>query len=309
MAFDLYVTFAGLCLFKRRHDEPLRVLLPGPVPDHHAVVGCHARYAGTATNAAGDLWEHPIPQGGQIGLDEVRSTDALDRSLAGLHVVDLFALMQRPAERDRAFAEVVIGHGSACSPHPWERARGARWELAWPKGIYWNHMATAVTWRIRDVQDRIETNEEGIELTVRMPSGARRTLATLRPRGGHVSMYVFHAPRCELPSGDLGTCQENLAPGDGMPHFQAYYSLFDGESPACMPRFVDEGIWPLEPSEAAATDDVLIQADLLRERDAARGLGGARPQATDGAAPAVGREEQARFGRFYTCTAASTDEG
>lgn len=94
-----------------------------------------------------------------------------------------------------------------------------------------------------------------------------------------------------------------------MPHFQAYYSLFDGEAPACMPRFVDEGIWPLKPSEAAATDDVLTQADLLRERDVSRGLGGTQPHAIHVAARSIGREEQARFGRFYTCTAASTDEG
>src|SRR5688500_3470323 len=98
MAFDLYVTFAGLCLFTRRHSEPLRVLLPGPVPGHHAVVGCHARYADRSTNPAGDLWEHDLPANGRLLLNELRTGDPLDLSLAGLNVVDLFSLMQRPAE-------------------------------------------------------------------------------------------------------------------------------------------------------------------------------------------------------------------
>jgi hypothetical protein len=240
MAFDLYVTFAGLCLFKRKHNEPMRVLLPDAGMSHRAVVGWHVRYAVRPDATARRFEERPLVRSGELRLDSLTTDDRLNTSLSGLDIVEIFPLMQRPAKRNKALAEVVVGHGSACPPHICEHFRGARWNLCWPHGEYEQHMATALTWRIAAVESRLAgSNEEGIEL-VQHVGGATPKLGTLRPINGQIRIFVFNVKPGELPSANPPE-METLRPGYPAEHFTAFYTLFDPPAPNCVPEFVDDG--------------------------------------------------------------------
>jgi hypothetical protein len=241
MAFDLFVTFAGMCLFKIKPDEPLlRVLLPGPVHNHHAIVGFHLKYAVQSTAHGNRFRERPLPRGGKLLLDRLVTDDTLEPNLDGYNVVNLTEVLGRPPEPDKAFCQVLLKHGSACPRALCEPADGAIWKLEGSAGGKPQHMATSVTWCVSNVQNELgRTGEEGLDLLLEV-GGATQKLAELRPQGNQIRLYVFHTHACELPSGNP-PCIQRLRKGHKVEHFRDYYKLFPGDPPDAAPVFVNDG--------------------------------------------------------------------
>lgn len=253
MAFDLYITFAGLCLFSRRKEagkEVLYVLLPDvkhvhvngqPMEPHRAVVGYHARYHHSTpspkTLVPGKnphFKEHNL-NGHDLDLSGIESKDSLKPELDHMDVVRVPKITPNRPEPAKALSKVVLRAGRACPTELCEPNRGAQWELTWPENgndvTICQYMATMVHWRICNV-----TSAEGKdEFTLRTSSKeGGLNLATLRPDGrGRIRIYLFHTPKDELPSAGPPPFKK-LKPEASMEHFEAYYSLYgvkDGPVP------------------------------------------------------------------------------
>lgn len=265
MAFDLFITFAGLCLFRRPKKEEekwIEVLLPPTgehehcckdasnpaskptVPGHFAKLGYHVRYDPGATGTPGNRFREFDFEGKHLDLGSLGNPETLNREFRQLDVVDITDVVTKPLNPGCAIGRVTIRAGSLCPGAVCEHSRGARWEFPDKKPA--QHMSTLVTWRIRNVKETVQGGE-GLELVVTdLKSRTPERCAILRPVDGQIRIYLFHTPYDELPSQGVPPfqtwTQEEPDPTKAE-HFRAYYDLFPGHKPAQgdVPVFVDEG--------------------------------------------------------------------
>lgn len=292
MAFDLFITFSGLCLFRHKKKDKLRVLLPetSGCHRHYPVFGYHARYRPGALSTPGKRFvEHPLGCGALL-LDQFEADDDLDRSLGRTDVVDISAVARKPADPSRAFLQVVIGAGAVCPPSVCEQPRGARWKLGKHAGPEeGRHMATSLTWRIQHVRQQVG-NYDGLTLNVPEHNGTVKTV-TLRPDRGQIRVFVFHTMEDEQLSAGPPPF-EQLCPNHPADHFSIYYGLFRRPVDTPIPHFVNDGDDEEEEDDDASTALAPAGDHFLRRAGRSRqGFG-------------VG------YGRRQTCvvTAASGDE-
>ncbi len=309
MAFDLFITFAGLCLFQRPKEggEELKVFLPptqghehcckdasdptseSTVPGHFARLGYHVRYDPTLTGGPGKRFQEFEFAGKHLDLGSIGGRPkTLNREFRQLDVVDITDVVTEPLCPDRAIGGATIRSGSLCPGAVCEHSRGARWEIPGKKPT--QHMATLVTWRIRDVKKVMEGGE-GLELVVTDLKGRNpERCAVLRPVDGQIRIYLFHTPHDELPSQGVPPFQTWNSKGPNgerateADHFRAYYSLFPGHDGDEVPEFVDEGEEDEDGDEPEGSEE---------------GLGVASRKF----------HQVGRFGRRYNCILTVVDDG
>ncbi|HEU4455835.1 MAG TPA: hypothetical protein VFR81_22410 [Longimicrobium sp.] len=324
MAYDLFITFAGLCMFRRprveeeargggsREDRRVEVLLPPTgahaeccgdgrsgdhgaagerVPGHFARLGYHARYDPTVTSAPGKRFREFDFTGKRLDLGSLGNPDSLNREFGHMDIVDLTDVVTGPLDPDCAIGQVIMKAGSLCPGAVCDHSRGARWKLAKKET---QHMATLVTWRIRRVRELVR-GAEGLELKVAdLKSGEKEVCGILRPVDGQIRIYVFHTPWDELPSQGVPPFQTwtsgGLKPTEA-DHFKAYYELFPDHGDDAVPMFVDEGV------------------DEDEEREAEAGTEAARSDGPAAVSPQPKAHLHLGFGRRYNCILTVVDDG
>lgn len=241
MAYKLRITFSGLCLFV---PEPvgetgtgrMHVLMPGMYCHHHNPAD---RHVAVLSYDAGSLVEGGpvlgVPALAKItGLDlSFGAGDAASLALCG-EIVDLTTVTGRPVDADhlgddtrrKLAARVTLGAGAITRVAP-----GVCWE--WTPGEF-RPIAHRVEWEIEDVPgDSLE-----IVGTPLAGGAAARSLGTLYPTDGLLSLEVFHETPQDLPPDPLPVDhQPPPMPGDVPMHFSAYYGLFGGPVPIVLPRY------------------------------------------------------------------------
>lgn len=240
MAFTLRITFSGLCLFV---PEPvaggtgrMHVLLPGMFGHHHH--SPEDRHVPVVVYDVGAL----VQGGPVLGVPALARITGHTLTLgegdtAGLtlcsQIVDLQQVTGRPVDpdhladdtRNKLVSRVTLGAGAITRVAP-----GACWEL---QGEL-RPIAHRVEWEIPDFPG------DSLTLTAHPlgGGGAGRTLGTLYPRNGLLSIEVLHETPQELPPEPL-SMEHQPEPGRGDPprHFAAFYDLFGDDAPVVVPSY------------------------------------------------------------------------
>ncbi|HEX6368495.1 MAG TPA: hypothetical protein VF006_06175 [Longimicrobium sp.] len=241
MAFNLRITFSGLCLFVPEAPTGgttgrMHVLLPGMFGHHHA--GADRHVAALAYDAGA------LVQGGPaLGVTALaRLTgyalsfgggDSADLQLCG-HIPDLREITGQSVDPDHLAADtrkklvsrVTLGAGQITGVAP-----GVCWE--WKPGEF-RPIAHQVRWEIPNVDaDRLT-----VVGTPLGGGGASKTLGTLFPTDGQLNLTVLHETVENLPPDPLpADHQPALMPGEHPRHFAAFYGLFGGPVPMRIPRY------------------------------------------------------------------------
>lgn len=234
MAFDLYITFSGLCLLARRKEEML-VLLPRTdgCHKHWAVLGSDVRYQPDRTGeAVNGFVEHRLAEQ-QILLD-LDTEHALDNHLHGFDIAEIprTAGLLRP---DLSYLQFVLVDGAPCPLGLCNQEKGAKWEYRGKR----QNLATELHWRIRDVTSDAD-GAEGLSVRV-ATTDSRKYDVVLRPVNRQIRMYLFHTIADELPSNNP-PAPNLLEPDSEAPHFCHYYDLFMGGAECDPPRFAPERV-------------------------------------------------------------------
>ncbi|HEY0019451.1 MAG TPA: hypothetical protein VGC13_24330 [Longimicrobium sp.] len=241
MAFDLYITFSGLCMLVRRPDE-LLVLLPHTHDGDHkhvAVFGSHRRYQPEAAGGT-PFVEHELGRG-VVSLDDLDADSKLRTNLQGFEIADITGCVSPVQNPGAIFAQIVVNQGAPCPREVCEQHHGAYWNFRDPENhgsVKRQRLATALHWRIRDVREEVD-GREGLMVRV-TPSSGQPYDVTLRPSGGQLRMYVFHTLPDEKPSSGPPHPRP-IKNGEKAPHFEHYFELFDGKpSEECLPEFAGD---------------------------------------------------------------------
>lgn len=243
MAFDLYVTFSGLCLFWKRKESPLQILLPDATGfDHRIVVGYHVRYDPRLTSASyARFFEHKIQeQGWELRLDRLQTLDeGIDVEMKEVSIVNIHKIVKKPPNLSNAYFRASVNRGALCKRNDCEHEMGAHWTLkeSEEEEDRPERMATTIHWKIPNVSATVG-NREGLTLQVcrrcEQNDIEEKCLANLYPVNGQIRIYVFHTPRSEFPSATPENL-EQVKPNHTVEHFRAYYKLFDGINPKQKP--------------------------------------------------------------------------
>lgn len=221
MAFDLFITISGLCLLVRKEEE-LLVLLPATSDDpkhkHHAVLGSHARYQPEEATAASVFVEHHLARQ-TISFDDFDTDHAFRADLEKLGIAKIPKKDVGTLTPAKSYLQFMLADGGPCPENLCAHEKGGRW-------LYKNveqTLATALHWRIRDVNSDVD-GREGLAIKVLSTMGERYTVK-MRPVNRQIRMYLFHTPADELPSQNPPVPQ-HLPSGTPAPHFCHYFELF-----------------------------------------------------------------------------------
>lgn len=239
MAFDLHITFAGMCLFvpdKKNGQDVMHVLLPSTEHGHGGGMSHHLSQL---------LYkpEHDPGKSASEALEKPMEVPLRDRLLDLTHlgdkssyippdfsgVVDLNEAAERKVDRafldevdtgGRVVTRVTLAAGSASIP---ERSKGGKWRL----GHISKQMATGVEWTISDVQgDFLELELEGMNRDVNQPPHVLRLEPVADGGKQVIHLWLYHSPESEIP-GELPPSKipRTPNPGEKAEHFAAFYNL------------------------------------------------------------------------------------
>lgn len=271
MAFDLYITFSGLCMLVRRKDE-LHVLLPRThdAHKHIAVIGSHRKYQ-PEVGGSSPFVEYELGAG-PISLEDLETDQGFSARLDAFEIADMGGCVGDRRNPNAVYAQLVLNQGSPCPLAVCENHGGAVWKF---KGED-RRLSTSLHWRIRDVQEDMDGREG---LSVRVITAAGPSIdVKLRPVQGQIRMYLFHTLPDERPSS--GPPQPKpIQAGTPAPHFGHYFDLFAplAQLPArCHPVFtsdreefvaeLDAGSASVQPGSPAARRRRLVQENFVGRR-------------------------------------------
>lgn len=233
MAFDLHITFGGMCLLVRDYQmERLCVLLP-PVPPemgHPHTSTLHVKVGGEVKCVS--------LAGLHLDLSPLPTDDGLAFNFP-LNLVDLDYVTREAVARDllgdltsgSVLSTITLAAGSCGGV-----SRGARWCLGSRPPRF---MATTVEWVIRSV-DRAAV--DGLaEYTRCDASELIKTIESNHTPALHVG--IFNTPKHDKPS-ELPPINRPLdrpAPGVEIRHFDAFYGLYKDPAGRPTPKFKDLG--------------------------------------------------------------------
>jgi hypothetical protein len=244
MAFNLRITFSGLCLFvpqpagrgsNRGATGRMHVLMPGMFGHEHAMdrhVPILSYDAGYLVQGGPTLGVPALAKLSGLALAPVAGEEA-SLALCG-HIVDLKEITRKPVDPDhlgadtkkKLVARVTLGAGKLTRVSP-----GVCWE--WRPGEF-RPIAHRVEWEIPGIEgDRLELVGD-----ILGGGGTPKALGTLFPVDGRINLEVLHDTAHELPPDPMPMHHSAPPmPGDSPKHFSAYYGVFGGPVPIVLPRY------------------------------------------------------------------------
>jgi hypothetical protein len=241
MAFTLRITFSGLCLFVPEAagggtTGRMHVLLPGMFGHHHAGAD---RHVAALSYDAGAL----VQGGPALGVTAMARLTGYTLSFGGgdtaalrlcAHIPDLKEVTNQAVDPDHLADDTrgkLVSRVTLRAGRITRVAQGVCWE--WGPGEF-RPIAHRAEWEIADVDaDRLT-----VIATPLGGGGVSRSLGTLFPNDGLLSLMVYHDTVENLPPDPLSAeHQPTLKPGDHAPHFAAFYGVFGEPVPMRLPRF------------------------------------------------------------------------
>ena len=243
MAFDLYITFSGLCLFAPGPDGTLQVLLPeirggGGATSHEPIIGSEVIYQPGAPGETDDLWHCRLGRG-VVDLTDLKTSDSLKFDLSPASVVDIRRIADAPLKPTAARVQVLLKKGALCTDC--DTVYGARWWMVYPFEFpKLMHMATKIHWKVSGITNKVGDGE-GLRLSYPPVVGDECKLFTLRPDARkEIRIDIYNTPSDEHP-GKPNPAEEEILPLGSAKHFRAYYDLFDKPKRRTVPKFWDKG--------------------------------------------------------------------
>lgn len=260
MAFTLRITFSGLCLFVPEAAGEggtgrMHVLLPGMFGHHHCGTD---RHVAALSYDAGAL----VQGGPVLGVPVMARLDRQTLSFGGgdtaslslcAHIPDLKGITGQGVDPDHLADDTrgkLVSRVTLRAGQITRVAQGVCWE--W-EGEF-RPMAHRVEWEI-DIPD-LDADRLTVIATP-LGGGASKSLGTLFPNEGLLSLTVYHDTVDNLPPDPLpAEHQPTLNPGQEAPHFAAFYGVFGGPVPMKLPRYwgkladcppLENGCAPLPP--------------------------------------------------------------
>ena len=234
--FDLYITFAGLCMLVD-DDKRLHALLPRT--DTHKHEAKLLFNPGFKMGATGELNHRLKPESidlkhRKLDLSGHVSPDPLKPNFAQCDVLDLGRVTGKKVARDlldkgdaTTDPNVSVSRVTLASGKGTLRKRGAKWKIGTDPADY---MATSVQWRIRSLK--------GTSLTLNLDRLNNKsdpaTSVSLRAVDGEIWIWIYHVPNEELPNELPPVARPCRKPEGGMAHHvEELYKLLDttGEPP------------------------------------------------------------------------------